>query len=90
MHVVEKKYEQVHTRGTTTVTTIIKIIQSAEAHTCNINGIFAKLLIIKHMRLSGIIIKRNALRVSKHVTESTRNIARGVGINYGDKVICSY
>ena len=27
------------------------------------------------------IIKRNALRVSKHVTESIRNIARGVGIN---------
>ena len=26
-------------------------------------------------------IKRNALRVSKHVTESIQNIARGVGIN---------
>ena len=31
----------------------------------------------------GVKIKRNALRVSKHVTESIRNIARGVatGIN---------
>ena len=42
---------------------------------------YAKPLNMKHMRYSGIIIKRNALRVSKHVTESIRNIARGVGIN---------
>ena len=40
---------------------------------------YAKPLNMKHMRYSGII--RNALRVSKHVTESIRNIARGVGIN---------
>ena len=39
---------------------------------------YAKPLNMKHMRHSGIIIKRN---VSKHVTESIRNIARGVGIN---------
>ena len=31
--------------------------------------------------VSRIIIKHNALRVSKHVTESIRNIPRGVGIN---------
>ena len=42
---------------------------------------YAKPLNMKHMRYSGIIIKRNALRVSKHVTESIRNIARGVGID---------
>ena len=42
---------------------------------------YAKPLNRKHMRHSGIIIKHNALRVSKHVTESIRNIARGVGIN---------
>ena len=42
---------------------------------------YAKPLNMKHMRYSGIIIKRNALRVSKHVTESIRNIAREVGIN---------
>ena len=40
---------------------------------------YAKPLNMKHMRYSGVI--RNALRVSKHVTESIRNIARGVGIN---------
>ena len=40
---------------------------------------YAKPLNMRHMRYSGII--RNALRVSKHVTESIRNIARGVGIN---------
>ena len=40
---------------------------------------YAKPLNMKHMRYSGII--RNALRISKHVTESIRNIARGVGIN---------
>ena len=40
---------------------------------------YAKPLNMKHMRYSGII--RNALRVSKHVTESIRNIARGVGMN---------
>ena len=33
---------------------------------------YAKPLNMKHMRYSGIIIKRNALRVSKHVTESIR------------------
>ena len=71
-----------HTRGTATVTIIIKDYSKR----CSSIGIiqrtvytYAKPLNMKHMRYSGVI--RNALRVSKHVTESIRNIARGVGIN---------
>ena len=52
MHVVAKNDEQAHTHthGTTTVTTIIKIIRSAEAHTYYIYCTYANPLIIKHMR----------------------------------------
>ena len=67
-----------HTRGTATVTITIKIIRSDEAQ---YRYTHTKTLNIKHMHQSEIIIKRNALRVSKHVTESIRNIARGIGIN---------
>ena len=48
----KKAYKQAHTRarGTTTVTTIVKFIRSAEAHTYNIYCTNAKMLNIKPMR----------------------------------------
>ena len=82
MHVMAENYEQIHTYTRDNHSTIIKIIRSAEALRiqCNIYT-YAKPINVKYMHRSGIIIKRNALRVSKHVTEIMRNIVRGVGIN---------
>ena len=53
-----------------------KIIRSAEAHTYNIIILYLCKTAQHEAHESGIIIKRNALHVSKHVTESIRNIAR--------------
>ena len=56
MHVAAKKnYEQAHThphtRGTTTVTTIIKLFEALKLiYTYNLNCTYAKLLNMKHMR----------------------------------------
>ena len=78
-----------HTHKTTTVTLaahahrgliiIIKIIHSAEAHI--IVYVCMQYRSTLAHALIWIIIKCNALCVSKHVTESVQNIARGVGIN---------
>ena len=84
MHVVAENYEQIYTHTHTRDNHSNDNIRSAEAYMYNINYTYAKPLIIlsTHYK-SGIIIKCNAVRVSKHVTEGIQNIARRVrvGIN---------
>ena len=60
-------------------TVTVRLFEALKLNRYNVT--YAKPLNMKHIRYSGIIIKRNALRVSRHVTESIQNIARGVGIN---------
>ena len=87
-HIHTYTHTHTHTHTTTTLCTCTPRVNKDYSKRCSSIGIiqrtvytYAKPLNMKHMCYSGIIIKRNALRVSKHVTESIRNIARGVGIN---------